>query len=285
MSYLVPPVEFVDDDPTEVVLEFDSLWAQPKYQPGIRALVKAYVRETEERKAHNARYKEALKTIDHAIQAIEQEVAAMKQVGAEPRLTDRSRKPDDGWEWWGIHGDPVLEGWAPPEALEAANRLDLYIGCPLFGQIFPPPTAAVMCVALAAVHDKYLQGIPPILARWNLCWVNVWVRDPAKRYVGPRGALRSYLNHVRAWLDSRTGQGGNAGQSEGRANKAAAADGGEIITAAVAVQDFHVSQRTLREYVKDGRLKDYRPRAKRGTTSPLKLSRAQLSQYFTQRKN
>ena len=40
MSDFVRPVQFVDDDPMEVVQEFDSLWAQPKYQPGIRALVK-----------------------------------------------------------------------------------------------------------------------------------------------------------------------------------------------------------------------------------------------------
>jgi len=74
---------------------------------------------------------------------------------------------------------------------------------------------------------------------------------------------------------------------EDRAAKeeAAAGDGGEIITAAVAVQDFHVSASTLRKAVKDRHLKDYRPRAKRGTTSPLKLSRAELSRRYTQQKN
>ena len=284
MSDFVRPVQFVDDDPMEVVQEFDSLWAQPKYQPGIRALVKAYVRETERRYARNASYQEAQKTFNRAIQSIEEEAAAINHGGGEPHLTDCSRKPGDGWELWGIRG-ASLEGWAPPEAVEAANRLTMFTECPLFGQIFPPPSVAVMCVALSAVHDKYMQGVPPVLAQCNLPWVHNWIRDTKKQYVGPRGALRSYLNHVRAWLDSRTGQGGNAGQSEGRANKAAAGDGGEIITAAVAVQDFHVSASTLRKAVKARRLKDYRPRAKRGTTSPLKLSRTELSRLYTQQKN
>ena len=59
----------------------------------------------------------------------------------------------------------------------------------------------------------------------------------------------------------------------------------EIITSAVAVKDFYVSRSTLRAAVKAGHLKDYRPPAKRRTTSPLKLSRAELSRLYSQKKN
>ena len=85
--------------------------------------------------------------------------------------------------------------------------------------------------------------------------------------------------HVKAFL-----QGAPARLRE-RADREAQHEGrGEIITSAVAVKDFHVSARTLRRLVKDGALKDYRPRVKRGTTSPLKLSRAELSRRYTQQK-
>jgi hypothetical protein len=97
------------------------------------------------------------------------------------------------------------------------------------------------------------------------------------------------LLQIRLTLEQEQARGGKAldgdgGQGEGHTNKAAGADGGEIITAAVAVQNFYVSVSTLRKAVKDGRLHDYRPTAKHGTNSPLKLSRAEIARHFTQRK-
>jgi hypothetical protein len=58
----------------------------------------------------------------------------------------------------------------------------------------------------------------------------------------------------------------------------------DIITATVATEFFYVSRSTLKAAVKDGRLKDYRPRKKRGTKSPLLLSRNEVARHWTQRK-
>lgn len=64
----------------------------------------------------------------------------------------------------------------------------------------------------------------------------------------------------------------------------AAAVEDDRITASVAEQDFYASRSTLRAAVADGRLTDLRPASKKGTTSPLILSRTEVGCHFTQRK-
>lgn len=132
--------------------------------------------------------------------------------------------------------------------------------------------------ALAAELEA--QGIDPLPLRELLAHVE---RDEYE-------TVDQTWPHVKAWLQgagARLRAGRPVGnRAEGNDTpKLPAAERDEIITGAVAVQDFCVTARTLQSYVHNNKLKDHRPPDKRGTTSPLLLSRKELSQHFTQRKN
>ena len=62
---------------------------------------------------------------------------------------------------------------------------------------------------------------------------------------------------------------------------AGAEQGVELITLAQAASEFTISRTTVRKAVKAGRLTDYRPADKRGTTSPLILDRAEVERLVS----
>lgn len=62
---------------------------------------------------------------------------------------------------------------------------------------------------------------------------------------------------------------------------AGAEQGVKLITLAQAVSEFTISRTTVRKAVKAGRLTDYRPADKRGTTSPLILDRAEVERLVS----
>ena len=62
---------------------------------------------------------------------------------------------------------------------------------------------------------------------------------------------------------------------------AGAEQGVELITLAQAVTESNISRTTVRKAVKAGRLTDYRPANKRGTTSPLILDRAEVERLVS----
>lgn len=59
----------------------------------------------------------------------------------------------------------------------------------------------------------------------------------------------------------------------------------DLITSLVAAKEYSVATRTLQRRAKDGTLKDYRPPSKKGTTSPLILSRAEVARLYPRRKS
>lgn len=172
--------------------------------------------------------KDADKTIDEAFQAILDEREAIKAGKATPRLTDKKKRPEPGFEWRDNFHCPgetdeddapdgqMVEGWISQEAVralaiqyEAANDRGLYWP----GQ---NPTPATMVTLLAALHDQCLRNSPTILdpasgrpltvaqgtdrGLWALYTARLWCIGAVKGNTDRLDALETYLYHVKEHL-------------------------------------------------------------------------------------
>jgi hypothetical protein len=265
-------------DPKEVACDVSHFLLLRLGRDRLKAACRKAARELKEYDAAHEREEQAEQ---EAVRAIYEE----RQRGGGP-LTNDNKRPGDGWVWesrqhWVGHGFVFVEGWIPP-------RVDKWLDTP---RGWPPqdPSFDTMVAALAAFHDVALPQVPPLLddpeadAEDSSAWC---LRRAFKTYLGvcevaeaqiDAGGVHlalAYLDRVKAALRN---------QAPGRGAKTAA--GGKpndlmtIDKLKVALPDNFPSRTTLRRAVADGRLKDWRPRCKRGSKSPLLFSRVAFEAF------
>jgi hypothetical protein len=122
----------------------------------------------------------------------------------------------------------------------------------------PLATSARLCHAALAKYPDLRRWPSPQTATWPECLEDATMRPDQAAALSAAEVLLERLATV-----------------------AGAEQGVELITLAQAVRESNISRTTVRKAVKAGRLTDYRPADKRGTTSPLILDRAEVERLVS----